>query len=195
MSKKHQGRFKGDPVTYQLPSPAGGVQGNLCAAGIPVRGPPRAGGTLGRAGHCVDAGSWTGIPLQRLLDEQRAASVADIAEAEGMDVTGTPRHAADPIGPGVHRAVGGCARRRAGAGHAPPLAQRLGPADASHGTRKQSLTYWSRPEALCRLGGRALRGRRQLIPQLPRQPYSSRPRSEYLYLWLATWMVKRHDLY
>lgn len=26
MSKKHRGRFKGDPVTYQLPSPAGGVQ-------------------------------------------------------------------------------------------------------------------------------------------------------------------------
>ena len=26
MSKKHRGRFKGDPVTYQLPNPAGGVQ-------------------------------------------------------------------------------------------------------------------------------------------------------------------------
>ena len=24
MSKKHRGRFKGDPVTYQLPNPAGG---------------------------------------------------------------------------------------------------------------------------------------------------------------------------
>ena len=26
MSKKHRGRFKGDPVTYQLPNPAGGVR-------------------------------------------------------------------------------------------------------------------------------------------------------------------------
>ena len=26
MSKKHRGRYQGDPVTYQLPSPAGGVQ-------------------------------------------------------------------------------------------------------------------------------------------------------------------------
>lgn len=26
MSKKHRGWFKGDPVTYQLPNPAGGVQ-------------------------------------------------------------------------------------------------------------------------------------------------------------------------
>lgn len=26
MSKKHRGRFKGDPITYQLPSPAGGMQ-------------------------------------------------------------------------------------------------------------------------------------------------------------------------
>lgn len=26
MSKKNRGRFRGDPVTYQLPSPAGGAQ-------------------------------------------------------------------------------------------------------------------------------------------------------------------------
>ena len=26
MSKKHRGRYRGDAVTYQLPSPAGGVQ-------------------------------------------------------------------------------------------------------------------------------------------------------------------------
>ena len=26
MSKKHRGRYQGDAVTYQLPSPAGGVQ-------------------------------------------------------------------------------------------------------------------------------------------------------------------------
>lgn len=39
MSKQHRGRFKGDPVTYQLPSPAGGVQletfvsGRRCSGG------------------------------------------------------------------------------------------------------------------------------------------------------------------
>lgn len=26
MSRKHRGRFKGDPVTHQLPNPAGGVR-------------------------------------------------------------------------------------------------------------------------------------------------------------------------
>ena len=26
MSRKHRGQVKGDPVTYQLPGPAGGVQ-------------------------------------------------------------------------------------------------------------------------------------------------------------------------
>ncbi len=107
MSKKHWGRFKGDPVTYQLPNPAGGVRletfvpWTLVKRGIkkqvitPIDAPQqflsdatrereaRAGAqdtslmrALGLAHH------W-----QRLLDEQRAASVAEIAQAEGMDVT------------------------------------------------------------------------------------------------------------
>ena len=82
MSKKHRGRFKGDPVTYQLPNPAGGVQletfvpwtlvkrveeaGHHAlgrAAGISVRSHPGAGSPVGRAGHRVDAGARTGAPL------------------------------------------------------------------------------------------------------------------------------------
>ena len=82
MSKKHRGRFKGDPVTYQLPSPAGGVQletfvpWTLVKRGLKkqvitpldapqefVRGHPGARSRVGCAGHRVDAGTRTGAPL------------------------------------------------------------------------------------------------------------------------------------
>ena len=107
MSKKHRGRFKGDPVTYQLPSPAGGVQletfvpwtlvkrGNKKKLITPLDAPQEFLSEATREREARAAAQDT--PLlralglahhwQRLLDEQRAVSVIDIAEAEGMDVT------------------------------------------------------------------------------------------------------------
>ena len=107
MSKKHRGRFKGDPVTYQLPSPAGGVQletfvpwtlvkrGNKKQVITPLDAPQEFLSEATREREARAAAQDT--PLlralglahhwQRLLDEQRAVSVIDIAEAEGMDVT------------------------------------------------------------------------------------------------------------
>ena len=81
MSKKHRGRFKGDPVTYQLPNPAGGVQletfvpWTLVKRGLkkqvitPLDAPQEflseatRESPVGRAGHRVDAGARTGAPL------------------------------------------------------------------------------------------------------------------------------------
>ena len=107
MSKKHRGRFKGDPVTYQLPNPAGGVQletfvpWTLVKRGLkkqvitPLDAPQEFLEEATREREARAAAQDT--PLlralglayhwQRLLDEKRAASVAEIAEAEGMDVT------------------------------------------------------------------------------------------------------------
>ena len=106
MSKKHRGRFKGDPVTYQLPSPAGGVQletfvpwtlvkrGNKKQVITPLDAPQEFLEEATREREARSAAQET--PLlralgltyhwQRLLDEGRAASVIDIAEAEGVDV-------------------------------------------------------------------------------------------------------------
>ena len=107
MSKKHRGRFKGDPVTYQLPSPAGGVQletfvpWTLVKRGLkkqvitPLDAPQEFLSEATREREARSAAQDTALMRalglahhwQRLLDEQRAASVAEIAEAEGMDVT------------------------------------------------------------------------------------------------------------
>ena len=106
MSKKHRGRFKGDPVTYQLPSPAGGVQletfgpwtlvkrGNKKQVITPLDAPQEFLEEATREREARAAAQDT--PLlralglayhwQRLLDEGRATSVIDIAEAEGVDV-------------------------------------------------------------------------------------------------------------
>ena len=106
MSKKHRGRFKGDPVTYQLPSPAGGVQletfvpwtlvkrGNKKQVITPLDAPQEFLSEATREREARAAAQDT--PLlralglayhwQRLLDEGRATSVIDIAEAEGVDV-------------------------------------------------------------------------------------------------------------
>ena len=107
MSKKHRGRFKGDPVTYQLPNPAGGVRLEtfvpwmLVKRGIKkqvitsIDAPQQflsdaARECEGRAAS-QDTSLMRALGLahhwQRLLDEQRAASAAEIAQAEGMDVT------------------------------------------------------------------------------------------------------------
>ena len=106
MSKKHRGRIKGDPVTYQLPSPAGGVQletfvpwtlvkrGNKKQVITPLDAPQEFLEEATREREARAAAQDT--PLlralglayhwQRLLDEGRATSVIDIAEAEGVDV-------------------------------------------------------------------------------------------------------------
>ena len=107
MSKKHRGRFKGDPVTYQLPNPAGGVQletfvpWTLVKRGLrkqvitPLDAPQEFLSEATREREARSAAQDTALMRalglahhwQRLLDEQRAASVAEIAEVEGMDVT------------------------------------------------------------------------------------------------------------
>jgi len=107
MSKKHRGRFKGDPVTYQLPSPAGGVRletfvpWTLVKRGVrkqvitPIDAPQQFLSEATREREARAAAQDTSLMRalglahhwQRLLDEQRAASVAEIAQAEGMDVT------------------------------------------------------------------------------------------------------------
>ncbi|UXY16969.1 hypothetical protein N8I74_08155 [Chitiniphilus purpureus] len=106
MSKKHRGRFKGEPVTYQVPNPAGGVQletfvpWTLVKRGLrkqvitPLDAPQE---FLDEARR-----EWQGreqmqnTPLmrtlglahhwQRLLDEGRFASMTEIAAAEGIDL-------------------------------------------------------------------------------------------------------------
>ncbi len=107
MSKKHRGRFKGDPVTYQLPNPAGGVRletfvpWTLVKRGIkkqvitPFDAPQQFMSEATREREARAAAQDTSLMRalglahhwQRLLDEQRAASVAEIAQDEGMDVT------------------------------------------------------------------------------------------------------------
>ena len=107
MSKKHRGQIKGDPVTYQTPLPAGGVQletflpWTLVHRGFkkqvitPLDAPQEflAEATREREVRAAtqDTALMRALGLahhwQRLLDEQRAASVAEIAEAEAMDVT------------------------------------------------------------------------------------------------------------
>ena len=107
MSRKHRGRFKGDPVTHQLPNPAGGVRletfvpWTLVKRGVkkqvitPLDAPRQFLSEATREREARAAAQDTSLMRalglahhwQRLLDEQRAASVAEIAQAEGMDVT------------------------------------------------------------------------------------------------------------
>ena len=107
MSRKHRGRFKGDPVTHQLPNPAGGVRletfvpWTLVKRGVkkqvitPLDAPQQFLSEATREREARAAAQDTSLMRalglahhwQRLLDEQRAASVAEIAQAEGMDVT------------------------------------------------------------------------------------------------------------
>lgn len=107
MSKKHRGRIDGSPVTYQLPAPAGGVQletfvpWTLVKRGFKkqVITPLDAPQAFLEEASCEretresvqDSALLRALGLafywQRLLDEQRVASVAEIADAEGMDVT------------------------------------------------------------------------------------------------------------
>ena len=107
MSKKHRGQVKGDSVTYQTPLPAGGVQmetflpWTLVRRGLkkqiitPLDAPQEFLDEAQRERQVREMAQDT--PLlralglahhwQRLLDGQKAVSVAEIAEAEGIDVT------------------------------------------------------------------------------------------------------------
>ena len=106
MSKKHRGRFKGDPVTYQLPNPAGGVQletfvpWTLVKRGLkkqvitPLDAPQEFLEEARRERLVREAAQDTPLMRalglayhwQRLLDEGRFSSMTEIAEAEGIDL-------------------------------------------------------------------------------------------------------------
>jgi hypothetical protein len=106
-SKKHYGKQTGRPITHELPTPAGGVRletfvpWTLVRRGLkkrvitPLDAPQEflAEAKLERAAQAAaqDSALMRTLGLahhwQRLLDEERAASVAEIAKAEGMGVT------------------------------------------------------------------------------------------------------------
>lgn len=107
MSKKRYGRQTGRAITHELPTSAGGVRletfvpwslvkRRLKTQVITPLDAPQAFLTEAaqeRAAQTAlqDSALMRALGLahhwQRLLDEERAASVADIAEAEGVDVT------------------------------------------------------------------------------------------------------------
>lgn len=105
MSRKHRGRIEDKPTVRQLPSPAGGVKletfvpWQLVQRGVkrrvitPLDAPqaftqPAEAERQARAA-ARDTPMLRALGLahhwQRLLDDQRVASVAEIAEAEGID--------------------------------------------------------------------------------------------------------------
>ncbi|SFM85935.1 hypothetical protein SAMN05421863_10624 [Nitrosomonas communis] len=107
MSRNHRGRIDGSLVISQLPAPAGGVQMETfipwmlvkrgCKKQIitPLDAPQQLLEEATRQQELravvQDSALMRALGLahhwQRLLDEQRAASVVEIAKAEGMDVT------------------------------------------------------------------------------------------------------------
>ena len=103
MSTRHRGRMQGPPVTRATPAPAGGVvietfvPWKMVRRGVRKRivtplGEPEAFTVDADTANAADdtpllralglAHHW-----QRLLDEERVASVDEIAAAEGMDVS------------------------------------------------------------------------------------------------------------
>ena len=106
-SKKHYGKQTGRPVTHALPTPAGGVRletfvpWTLVRRGLkkrvitPLDAPQEFLSEVARERKEKTAKQDTALMRalglahhwQRLLDEERAADVAEIAKAEGMDVT------------------------------------------------------------------------------------------------------------
>ena len=106
-SKKHYGKQTGRPITQELPTPAGGVRletfvpWTLVRRGLkkrvitPLDAPQEFLSEVNREravrAAAQDSALMRALGLahhwQRLLDDERAASVADIAKAEGMDAT------------------------------------------------------------------------------------------------------------
>ncbi|WP_247424208.1 hypothetical protein [Ralstonia pseudosolanacearum] len=107
MSRNHRGRILGEPVTRSLPAPAGGVQletfvpwtlvkrGSKKQVVTPLDAPQEFVMEARREKRDRDATQDTPLMRalglahywQRLLDEQRFASVAEIAEAEDIGIT------------------------------------------------------------------------------------------------------------
>lgn len=105
MSRKHRGRAKGDPVTYQTPLPAGGVQletflpWTLVRRGLkkqvitPLDAPQEFLDETRRERLVREADEDSPLMRafglachwQRLLDEGRFNSITEIAAAEGID--------------------------------------------------------------------------------------------------------------
>jgi hypothetical protein len=106
VSKKHRGHAKGDPVTYQTPLPAGGVQmetflpWTLVRRGLkkqvitPLDAPQEFLDEARREKLMKAATQDTALMRalglahhwQRLMDEGRFTSITEIAEAEGLDL-------------------------------------------------------------------------------------------------------------
>ena len=106
MSRKHRGRVKGDPVTYQTPLPAGGVQLETfvpwalvkrgCKREIvtPLDAPQEFLREAERDREVRAAAEDTALMRalglahhwQRLLEEGRCSSMTEIAVAEGIDL-------------------------------------------------------------------------------------------------------------
>lgn len=105
MPRSNTMKFTGDPVTYKIPSPAGGVkletfipwtlvkQGMKREVITPIDAPEafRAEAERMQSDDVTDTPLLRALGLahhwQRLLDEQWIASVPEIAAAEGLDVT------------------------------------------------------------------------------------------------------------
>ena len=107
MPKKTYGKQTGRPITHALPTPAGGVRletfvpwmlvkrGYKKHVITPLDAPQEFSSEAAREREVRAATQDTALMRalglahhwQRLLDEQRAASVAEIAEAEGLNVT------------------------------------------------------------------------------------------------------------
>lgn len=107
MSTKHRGRFEGALITQKLPAPAGGVKlETFLPWRLVQRGTRRAVIPPPGVRTAVEAHSTWAAPVrteipdtallralglahhwQRLLTEGRVASAAEIAKAEGMDVS------------------------------------------------------------------------------------------------------------
>ena len=106
-SKKHYGKQTGRPVTHELPTPAGGVRletfvpWTLVRRGLkkrvitPLDAPQEFLSEAAQERKKKTAAQVSALMRalglahhwQRLLDEDRATSIAEIATAEGMDVT------------------------------------------------------------------------------------------------------------
>ena len=106
MSKKHRGHARGDPVTYQTPLPAGGVQmetflpWTLVRRGLkkqvitPFDAPQEFLDEARRERQVREMAQDTPLMRalglahhwQRLLDDGRFSSITEIAEAEGLDL-------------------------------------------------------------------------------------------------------------
>lgn len=107
MSAKHRGHFAGEPVVRQLPAPAGAVRLEtfvpwrlvrrnvrrevIAPPGAAVSAEARACRPASEPPETTDTALLRALGLahhwQRLLSTGRFASVAEIAEAEGMDVS------------------------------------------------------------------------------------------------------------